>query len=145
MAKFTVELRLPPRELSPNARPHWTLKSKAVKSYREECASTFRLANLPRFISPVIVHLEFYQFRNPALKVLRPRKGVYEFPFAISRDEDNARASFKSGQDSMKDAGVIPDDGRKNVRSGSCTLYSTQKEHQGRTCLVVTIEGELAQ
>jgi len=122
----------------------WRAKAPAVKQYKALCADILREARVPLFMSPVWLHLQFYQFRNPELKVWRPRKKVWDFPFAISRDEDNARASVKALQDALKLAGVVPDDGRKHVRSGTCDLYNTAKEHQGRTCVVVTIEGEIA-
>ena len=32
-----IDLPWPPKELSPNARVHWTKKAKAAKAYRLEC------------------------------------------------------------------------------------------------------------
>ena len=34
MNRITITLPLPPKELSPNARPHWAVKARAIKSYR---------------------------------------------------------------------------------------------------------------
>ena len=39
--KYEVFLPLPPACLSPNARPHWAQKSKAVKQYRAERGRCF--------------------------------------------------------------------------------------------------------
>ena len=88
-ARYSIELPLPPKALSPNTPIHWREKARHVKLYREQCA--YLMAELEwgagGFIpTPVRVHLDFYLCRDPL--------NTYEY---FPRDEDNARASFKAG------------------------------------------------
>lgn len=128
LTEYSLELPLPPKQCSPNGRYHWAEKAKEVKAYRQAVGEylfyVHKLAGA--FEMPVIIDLEFYLCRKDV---------NYYYP----RDEDNARASFKSGQDALVDAGVVPSDSKKNVRAGSVKLYTRAKEHKGRTCVVMTI------
>ena len=40
MLTLTLTLPWPPKELSPNARQHWSKLAKAKKAYRDACAWT---------------------------------------------------------------------------------------------------------
>lgn len=130
---YSIELPLPPKGVSPNGRgKHWGAKAKAQASYRAQCAWRMREMKWGASTAltvPVRVHLDFYLCRQP---------GDTRDYFPM--DEDNARASFKAGQDALKDVGVIEQDSKKFLRVGETRLHTTKKEHQGRTCVVLTLE-----
>jgi crossover junction endodeoxyribonuclease RusA len=97
---LTIELPLPPRELSPNWRGHWARKSKATKALRKEAAW---LASLEqggelgggfdrREWKSAVVLLKFY------------------FKDKRRRDRDNLLASCKAIFDGLADAGVVDND-----------------------------------
>lgn len=96
---MTVELTLPwpPKDLSPNARAHWTQRSKAAKAYREACYwETKRLlaaGGWKELPEEGALHLwvDFYP------------------PDRRQRDDDNMMASFKSGRDGIAQALGIND------------------------------------
>lgn len=122
-------LPLPPKKLSPNGRGlYWMAKAKAIKSYRNACTALMRNAKQEPFAGRVAIDLEFYLCR-----VFNDTKSYYP------NDEDNARGSVKAAQDALKDAGIIAGDGQKFVRVGKTTLYTRAKEHQGFTCVVMTL------
>lgn len=85
-----MELTLPwpPRELSPNARVHWSKRSKAAKAYRKACWALCLEAGLRSIPWDGDVHLwiDFYP------------------PDRRPRDDDNMVAAFKSGRDGLADA-----------------------------------------
>lgn len=136
---MTIELPLPPRECSPNWTGHYMLKANAVRRYRDDCHFAFYLAYAGRdgkFLgqnpnplhTPITIHLEYFCCRRPGDRSYFPK------------DSDNAIGAFKHGRDSLKDAGLIPDDSAKYVIVGRCNIYRTKREHKGRCCLIVTIE-----
>lgn len=88
----SLVLPWPPKELSPNARVHWSKKSKAAKAYRADCHILCRQAGLtaPKGRS-IILTLEFVP------------------PDRRHRDDDNMLAAFKSGRDGIADALGIDD------------------------------------
>lgn len=139
-----VELPLPPRACSPNRRGHARFHADEIKAYRRTCELLYRAANIPRLKAPVTISLDFYYYRNPRLRVWRPRRKVWEFNLCFCLDDDNAIGSFKSGRDAMFDAGLIPGDTKKSLRMGGVRLHTTAKEHQGRTSVVVTLQAERA-
>lgn len=82
----------PPIELSPNARCHWSKRSKAAKAYRKACWALAREAGI-RADWDGDVHLWITFFP----------------PDRRHRDDDNIIASFKSGRDGLADAMGIND------------------------------------
>lgn len=135
----TIELPLPPKECSPNYRGHWTNKANPIWKYRYDCRWAFYKAytdlasqmlgrKAEPLRTPITIHLEYYCGGRWDTTLYRPK------------DTDNAIGAFKSGQDSLIDAGLIPDDSARYVKVGRCKIYRTVKEHKGRCCLVVTIE-----
>jgi Holliday junction resolvase RusA-like endonuclease len=123
-----IVLALPFAELSPNARCHWAAKARKVKEYRQLAAWVMKLAKLTPVDGRVLIDLEFY--------LCRVDDGKF---FYYPKDEDNARAAMKAAQDALKDAGIVAGDGKKNVGVGATKLYTKAKEHQGYTCVVMTI------
>jgi len=90
----TVVLRLPPRELSPNARVRWAARAAAVKRYRESArlVALVALARKKPLWTKARVWCRFY-FASPH-----------------RRDRDNLLASMKPAFDGLADAGVVADD-----------------------------------
>lgn len=87
-----ISLPWPPMDVSPNARVHWSKKSKAAKAYRKECWALVKQAGLtaPKD-GPLHLWLDFYP------------------PCKRKRDVDNCIASFKSGSDGIADALGVDD------------------------------------
>ena len=86
-----IELPWPPKELSPNARVHWSKKSKAAKKYRAACHVLCLQAGVKAPVGRAFLALEFVP------------------PDRRRRDDDNCLASFKSGRDGLADALGIDD------------------------------------
>lgn len=90
-----IILRTPSKALSPNARVHWAVKSRATKEYREtaklkakEYPATYRGFPWPK----ATVKCEFY------------------FRTKHRRDLDNLIASMKPAFDGLADAGIVAND-----------------------------------
>ena len=91
-SSMVIVLPLPPRELSPNARPHYMAKARAVKCYRET-AYLSSLAERPfRPLHAARVTARFF---------FRTRR---------RRDRDNLLASLKPAFDGIADARVVAND-----------------------------------
>ncbi len=81
----------PPKECSPNARGHWSKKSRAAKKYRADCHLLCKQAGLAMPEGRALLVLEFVP------------------PDKRRRDDDNLLACFKSGRDGLADALGIDD------------------------------------
>jgi crossover junction endodeoxyribonuclease RusA len=94
-----IELTLPwpPKDLSPNARIHWTKRAKAAKAYRAECARQ------------CAAHKWGYEWKT--LQTTGRLHLWIDFypPDRRHRDDDNMVAAFKSGRDGLADALGIND------------------------------------
>lgn len=88
-----VTLPWPPKELSPNARLHWSKKSKAAKAYRTACFALAREAGLKSVPFEGRIHL-WIDFFPPDRR---------------HRDDDNMIATFKAGRDGLADALGVDD------------------------------------
>lgn len=95
---LTLQLPLPARQLSPNARVHWSGKRRAVKEARAAAREESRrvmgdagMRSAPRW--------EKATYRC-----------VFFLPDARKRDADNLMASLKSYLDGIADAGVVVND-----------------------------------
>lgn len=93
---IALTLPWPPKALSPNARTHWSVRSKAAKEYRQACFwSTKQLLaaggwqNMPE--GKLHLWVEFFP------------------PDRRHRDDDNMIASFKAGRDGVAEALGIDD------------------------------------
>ncbi len=88
-----ITLPWPPKDLSPNARVHWSKKSKAAKAYRKACWALCKEAGLmsPAHDGPLHLWLDFYP------------------PCNRKHDDDNLTASFKAGRDGIADALGVDD------------------------------------
>lgn len=90
MKKVEFDLPWPARELSPNARVHWSVEAKAKKKYRRDCYYVTRAANVS-VSGPITLSFIFYPPHN---------RGY---------DKDNLIAQMKSGIDGIADALDIDD------------------------------------
>ena len=86
-----ILLPWPAKALSPNARGHWSQKSRAAKAYRMQCFLFAKKAGLVAPAGRILLQLEFLP------------------PNARRRDDDNLLASFKAGRDGLADALGIDD------------------------------------
>lgn len=86
-----LTLPWPPKELNPNARVHWSKKSRAAKSYRTACHLLCRQAGIKPPEGRALLSLEFIP------------------PDKRRRDDDNCLASFKAGRDGIAGALGIDD------------------------------------
>jgi crossover junction endodeoxyribonuclease RusA len=127
-----IELPLPPSDCSPNAHVHWRRKATATKFYREVARTMAALAKASLDV-PVVVETEWYMGKSQVEKATG--KTVYYRP----RDIQNANSSLKGAIDGLVDAGLIPDDNHKWLQWGRCSLYRSEKEHQGKLGVVLTI------
>jgi len=95
-ASYTFSVPLPPKACSPNSRPHWAARAKAVKGQRTAARWAAIIAlemTCPRWQS-VTIQATFYKSSRRA-KVL---------------DVDNAIASLKGLCDGIADSGMILND-----------------------------------
>lgn len=81
----------PPAACSPNARTHWTKKSRAAKAYRTTCHMLAKQAGIQAPQGGALLMLEFVP------------------PDRRRRDDDNLLAMFKAGRDGLADALGIDD------------------------------------
>ena len=88
---MTVDLPWPPKELSPNARVHWTKKAKAAKAYRLECFILAKAAGITAPEGKILWTVEFFP----------PTRRAY--------DDDNLLARMKSARDGIADALGVDD------------------------------------
>lgn len=86
-----IELPWPPKELSPNARVHWTVRSRNAKSYRSACHLITKMARPEVPAGQIVLALEFVP------------------PDRRARDDDNLVASFKAGRDGIAEALGVDD------------------------------------
>ncbi len=158
LATYQVEVELPYVECSPNYHNSWRNQADRKKAYKQHVIERVQAAGIPPLDGNlVMLQLDFFlglTHQGWACRKKRHRK-VYEGPGACRtcreplvrtpegryrpRDEDNARGSMKSAQDALKEAVVLRNDIRKHLRQGPTNLHSTQKEHRGRACVVMTL------
>lgn len=92
MSRTVISLPWPARELSPNARVHWSKKSKAAKAYRKACWAIVKKSGFA-------ISWE----GNSHLWI------TFVPPDRRHRDDDNMIAAFKSGRDGIADALGVDD------------------------------------
>ena len=142
---FRIEVPLPFLELSPNARPNRFAKADATKRYRAAvgeilCQQVFTAVCVHPLRTPAVLDLDFYQHR-PTYKdtiIAVGRSWYAASQFAYPTDADNARASFKAGQDALADAGVLANDDAKHLVAGYTRIHSGA-EAGGKTYLLMTL------
>lgn len=106
--KFRLELQqLPPVEFSPNWHGHWAVRYSAGQDFRKT------------------VYYGVMEQVNRR-KVVAFNKARLDLTFVFARknrrDEDNLRARFKPGQDTLVLAGLIPDDNPEHLVMGNINI-----------------------
>lgn len=92
MTVLSITLPWPPKELSPNARLHWSKLARAKKSYRYACVVQAKAQGAQRITADKLhVSLMFYP------------------PSRRAFDLDNALARMKSGLDGLADVLGVDD------------------------------------
>ena len=91
----SITMSIPPRILSPNARPHWG-RLASVKKRRREMVAMLARASMGQVDPPRWKQAE-----------LTP---VFYWPSSRRRDRDNAQAMLKADIDGLVDAGLLDDD-----------------------------------
>lgn len=86
-----LTLPWPPAACSPNARVHWSRKSRAAKAYRAACHLLVKEAGIQAPQGDALLMLEFMP------------------PDRRRRDDDNLLAMFKAGRDGLADALGVDD------------------------------------
>ena len=99
---------LPPREMSPNWRGHWSVKSPAAAAFRE----TVRLY----CINQRNQVKRWVPFARPVMDL------TFIFDVERERDEDNMRTRFKPGLDGLVDAELLVDDNPKRLITGKLDM-----------------------
>ena len=90
---MTITLPIPPKELSPNVRVHWAVKSRHVRAARVlACYTVMQQDNTRPLHERAVYHVKCF-FRD-----------------ARERDSDNLMASLKAYLDGVADAGWIAND-----------------------------------
>lgn len=94
--QIVITVPLPAKSLNPNARPHWSQKSRDAKFHRsvakmEACKALVKYDKKPLWKQAVVSCEAFY-------------------PTSRERDGDNFIASMKSTFDGLADAGIIEND-----------------------------------
>ncbi|MDV9031354.1 endodeoxyribonuclease RusA [Pseudomonas sp. RAC1] len=110
-----LTLPWPPAACSPNARVHWSKKSRAAKAYRAACHALAKQAGLHPPEGQALLVVEFVP------------------PDRRRRDDDNLLAMFKAGRDGLADALGIDD----NVFT---TIFRVSKETTKGGAVRVRIE-----
>lgn len=86
-----IDLPWPPRELSPNARVHWSVKARKAKAYRNTCYLLTKEALIKAPEGRAVLSLCFVP------------------PDRRHRDDDNLVAAFKAGRDGIAEALGVDD------------------------------------
>ena len=103
--EVVVELPLPPRQVSPNARVYFRRQAEATKAYRRTaCMLTIAAGGRNRRWTRARAQATFY------------------WPNNLRRDIRNAEHSLKAAYDGMVDAGLIVDDRAEVLRHDETTF-----------------------
>lgn len=114
-----IELPLPAKELSPNARVHWQVRAKATREAKEQVIATV-LSQRPRGtpLTSATVTVTF---------VVGDRR---------RRDLGNYISSAKSYLDGLIDAGIIWDDSWETITE----VYPPIRYEKGVRCTIIEVE-----
>ena len=98
MVSLTFQLPIPDSVLSPNARPHWSVKSKAVKAARKLAFIEARRVLSDLGIEP------------PRWVKAKERTVLFLTAKMNQPDPDNFMAMLKPYRDGLADAGIVAND-----------------------------------
>lgn len=114
---MSLVLPWPPKELSPNARVHWSVKARKAKAYRAAAYLLTKQAGIAAPEGRAVLALEFVP------------------PDRRARDDDNLVAAFKAGRDGIAEALGVDD--KRFV-----TEFRMSDETTPGGCVRVALRGE---
>ena len=124
MKTIRVEIpMLPPPQLNPNWRGHWSARAKAARSFRG---------------AAMVCALGASDFSHPDFPRAQLSVGIVIPDRRYMRDTDNALASLKPAVDGCVDAGIIRDDAPGNLTYAMPVEYEVDKDRAPLTVLVFT-------
>ena len=121
--KLELSFAWPPKEVFPNARPHYQAKARAVKQYRWDCKMDARHQHRPQTLaSPVKATVTFV------------------VPDRRKRDTANMMDALKAMWDGIVDAKLLVDDSHEHLRHGEPSV----RVEKGQRYVLVTLEEQLS-
>lgn len=135
----TIRIPLPPRTVKPHNSGHWSTKSQAVKQYRliARLAAQSQAKGIKLCRKVVIDHTWFLglnQFEKAAGAKCPKTYMAYR-----PQDEGNAIQALKPAIDGLVDSGLLIDDRAAFVKWGEYTRNALQKDHNGRSEIVLRL------
>lgn len=124
----TVTLPPIPKQLRAQNRSHWKAKADHLKRYRSDVCNAFKAAMGDMRFERATLSMTLYA----DLTKMRLANGY------APKDIGNLIAAFKSGQDGIVDAGLIPDDSAKYLSYGAVKILGG-KAARGRCELIVVV------
>lgn len=121
--RYAKVFRLPPRELSPNARTHWGPRHRASKEWATEGWVVGR-----EMAAALGLH---EPMRRAKISYL------FEFPTAHRRDLDNYIAMMKPFVDGLVRSGLIVDDSHEHIEYGASGSRVNRELPFGATTIYV--------
>lgn len=98
---------LPPAEVSPNARVHWSKRHRATQEYKS--AVFYAAVDMKNRLGRLQWKPGYPPFDRALIKL------TFIFPNFRTRDEDNLRTRFKPGQDALVAAEIINNDSVEDI------------------------------
>jgi Holliday junction resolvase RusA-like endonuclease len=127
-----LEIPLPPRALSPNgAQGNWRKRAKCKKLHKE-AAHILAVQNGGKLDGPARISCVWFMGSTVSEKA--------GYPLYRPLDIQNANSSLKAAIDGLVSAGMIQGDSHKLLTWGETVLLRSQKEHKGRSCVVLRLE-----
>jgi len=139
-----IEIGLPPQGCQQNNHGmYWRVVAAAKAAYRLE-AKVAGIGIGQRVECPCVVSMVFYCGLTPLERAYRAkRKRLGKLPKALyyrPLDKANGIGAMKSAIDGFVDAKVIEDDTHRHLSIGEVTILRAQKQHKGRSGVVLTFE-----
>lgn len=113
-----IELPLPPKELSPNARVHYQVRARATREAKEQV-----------YVA-VLEQGRQKQFDHATVTV------IFVVPNRRRRDKGNLISSAKAYLDGLVEMGVIPDDKWETIEE----VYPPVKYQKGKSQTIIEVE-----
>jgi len=112
--------QLPPASSSPNSRAHWTRRHRDAKIYQN--AVFYECVDVRNKLERAHWQPGFPPFEKARLTL------TFVFPNYRKRDKDNLVSRFKSGQDALVQAQLVPDDTPEHLVMGSINIVIDRQQ-----------------
>lgn len=136
MNEVVIEIPLPPYYCRSQQGVHPVARRAATSKYRAEVKTICLLLYKPQFQNKVQIDHFWYCGESEGER-LKP--GVKSHKKYRPMDEGNAIQALKPAIDGIVDSGLLIDDKAKYLMWGSFARYGTQREHQGKSCIVLVL------